>query len=725
MTRSGIPYDDTGWTFGELFNVKVVRVTDVKVLDASLEPVKGELTAPGSVTGTGSIFAINHNADPSLATLRYRFRDAQIDVAEEAFEAEGQKFNRGSFIIRGGISAADLSKATADLGLKAVGLQTAPAVQTHPAKAARVAVLHTWINTQDEGWWRLALDQIAIPYTYMNTQDVAQEANLRSRYDVILFPPVGRGAGQQIITGLPMYGNPLPWKTTELTPNIGKIDSTDDMRPGLGWQGLSNLQKFVRDGGVLVTVDDTSNFAIQFGLTAGVSVTPAQRLKITGRGPSLQVSRRRQPARLRIRGEPLDLLLGRSDLQRQQHARRPWWPRRRGRTAARDGPRHARRARPAAGAGAVRAPAAGPEGRGLAGHADSRRAAPKRHQHHPAGTAASRRVALRRRARPARRGPARRRRRDRPAPDGCRRAGRQGPRDPLLEQPDLAWRDARELLPRAECHPQPRQPQRRAQAGRALTMLLQDVKYAVRTLARTPAFTLVAVLTLALGIGATTAIFSVVHGVLMKPLPYRDPDRLANIWVDLGVGNQSLPAVSPGDFRDYQQRSRLFDSFAAGSGPSLIGATGALAASDGRETERVDVTPVSANFFSLLGVDPMLGRHFVAEEEAPGGPQVAILSHALWARRFGADQSIVGRRIQLDGLPHTVVGVMPATFNLLLPAEAFLITDAQSLEAAAIRLPPGAAAQLHALHRFRTAEAGRDIRAGAGRDGRHRPAAPA
>ena len=103
-------------------------------------------------------------------------------------------------------------------------------------------------------------------------------------------------------------------------------------------------------------------------------------------------------------------------------------------------------------------------------------------------------------------------------------------------------------------------------------MLLQDVKYAVRTLARTPGFTLVAVLTLALGIGATTAIFSVVHGVLMKPLPYRDPDRLANIWVDLGVGNQSLPAVSPGDFRDYQQRSQLFDSFAAGSGPSLNGA---------------------------------------------------------------------------------------------------------------------------------------------------------
>jgi len=194
---------------------------------------------------------------------------------------------------------------------------------------------------------------------------------------------------------------------------------------------------------------------------------------------------------------------------------------------------------------------------------------------------------------------------------------------------------------------------------------------------RAPGFTTVAVITLALGIGATTAIFSVVHGVLMKPLPYRDPGRLANIWVDLGVGNQSLPAVSPGDFRDYQQRSQLFESFAAGTGAQVIGATGALGGGNETETERVDVTPVTANFLSLLGVDPMLGRHFLSEEEAIGGPQVVILSYDLWQRRYGADRSIVGRRIVLDGVGHTVVGVMPDAFNLLLPAEAFLVTDAQ------------------------------------------------
>jgi hypothetical protein len=275
------PYDDTGWTFGELFNVKVVRVIDTKVLDAKMDLVKGDLVAGGGVSGTGTLFAINHNADPSLATLRYRFKDANIEVAEDPFEAAGQKFNRGTFLIRG-LAADVLGKAAAELGLKAVALTATPSVKTHPARAARVALMHTWLNTQDEGWWRLALDQINVPFTYISTQDVTKDGDLRGKYDVILFPPIGRAAGQQIITGQPMYGNPLPWKKTELTPNLGTHDETDDTRPGMGWEGMANLQKFVRSGGVLLAVDDTANFAVQFGFTHGVSITAAQRLKITG-----------------------------------------------------------------------------------------------------------------------------------------------------------------------------------------------------------------------------------------------------------------------------------------------------------------------------------------------------------------------------------------------------------------------------------------------------------
>ena len=97
--------------------------------------------------------------------------------------------------------------------------------------------MHTWLSTQDEGWWRLALDRLKIPYDYISTQTVARDSALRSKYDVIVFPPVGRAARPRSWRGMPMYGNPLPWKKTPLTPNLGKIDETDDMRPGSGGAG--------------------------------------------------------------------------------------------------------------------------------------------------------------------------------------------------------------------------------------------------------------------------------------------------------------------------------------------------------------------------------------------------------------------------------------------------------------------------------------------------------
>src|SRR5215207_4406356 len=205
--------------------------------------------------------------------------------------------------------------------------------------------------------------------------------------------------------------------------------------------------------------------------------------------------------------------------------------------------------------------------------------------------------------------------------------------------------------------------------------LVQDLRYTVRLLQRAPAFTAVAMLTLALGIGAATAIFSIVSGVLMRPLSYREPDRLVNLWVDFGVGAQSLPAMSPGDFKDYQARTQLFESIGAASGGNLVGATGAL--SDGGNVERVDVSTVTANFFQTVGIDPLCGRHFTTEEEATGGPPVVTLSHRLWMSRYGGDPGSVGRRIRLDGLEQTVVGVLPSTGRLWLPAEAFLVTDAQ------------------------------------------------
>jgi hypothetical protein len=275
------PYDDTGWTFPEGFAVRALRATDAKVLDVPMERVTGDIKAPGGVSGNGSIFVINHNGDNALATLRYKLgAAADVQSAEEPFDADGRRYNRGSFVIRN-VSRGDLDRLTRDLGVQAYGVAAVPNVKLHPARAARVALLHTWQNTQTEGWWRQALDFLQIPYDYISTQDVAKIATLNAKYDVILFPP-GGGNPASIIQGLPQWRNPLPWKNTPETPNIGTWAQTDDMRPGLGWQGLANLESFVKRGGVLVGVENIADFAVQFGLANGVSTNQARRGEVVG-----------------------------------------------------------------------------------------------------------------------------------------------------------------------------------------------------------------------------------------------------------------------------------------------------------------------------------------------------------------------------------------------------------------------------------------------------------
>ncbi|OOG60249.1 M14 family zinc carboxypeptidase [Rhodanobacter sp. C03] len=156
------------------------------------------------------------------------------------------------------------------------------AIDMSSGKLPRIALMHTWLDTQTEGWWRMALDKLHVPYSYISTQDVAKTSDLRAKYDVILFGPIGGVTAQQIVDGLPMWGNPMPWKTTKLTPNIGHIDSTDDIRPGLGASGLANLKQFVSSGGLLITSEDTAKFAIDTGMAPGVFVTPTHNLKVVG-----------------------------------------------------------------------------------------------------------------------------------------------------------------------------------------------------------------------------------------------------------------------------------------------------------------------------------------------------------------------------------------------------------------------------------------------------------
>ena len=192
------PYDDVGWTLGPLYNVKTVRVDDVAVLDAPMTLVKGDVTAPGGVTrlGKGAVqaYLINHNADNVLATFRFAHKDLKIQAAEKDFEAQGRKFRAGSFIIKPGDNPGDLEGVLDEAGEEARLRRRRPSpavpdVPTHEVGAPRVAVMHTWQNTQTEGWLRIALDECGIPYDYISVHAVRDNAKLRDKYDVIIFGP--------------------------------------------------------------------------------------------------------------------------------------------------------------------------------------------------------------------------------------------------------------------------------------------------------------------------------------------------------------------------------------------------------------------------------------------------------------------------------------------------------------------------------------------------------
>jgi len=272
------PYDDVGWTLGPLYNVKTVRVDDVSVLDAPMTLVKGEVEAPGGITrlgqGTVQAYLINHNADNVLASFRFAHKDLKIQAAEKEFEAQGKKFRAGSFILKPGENPRNLEGRLDEAGKKygfvVFSSPSLPDVPMHEAAVPRVAVMHTWQNTQTEGWLRVALDECGIPYEYISVHTVRDNPKLRAKYDVIIFGPSSPEA-VSIVNGV-TGANPIPWKKTPLTPNLGTEDSTDDIRGGLELEGVLHLRDFIREGGVFITLSNSSALPIQFGLAQGLSV---------------------------------------------------------------------------------------------------------------------------------------------------------------------------------------------------------------------------------------------------------------------------------------------------------------------------------------------------------------------------------------------------------------------------------------------------------------------
>ena len=277
------PYDDTGWSFPPLFDTEAVRIIDRQVLAAPMSRVEAPVRPRGGVTGGGPVFAVAQGGDDAMFSLRYALGDATVEAAAEPFRAGGRDYPRGTWLVRGiekeGLDALNRSASEAGIALETIA---APKVATRPVAKPRIALLHTWISTQTEGWWRQRLDLLKIPYSYISTQDVAADPSLAERYDVILFPPVGVGDPLRIVNGLPMWGEPMPWKTTPETPNLGKIDATDDQRPGLGFAGLDHLRRFVQQGGLLVAVEDTARLLIATGMAPGVRVANPGSLRVVG-----------------------------------------------------------------------------------------------------------------------------------------------------------------------------------------------------------------------------------------------------------------------------------------------------------------------------------------------------------------------------------------------------------------------------------------------------------
>jgi predicted permease len=218
--------------------------------------------------------------------------------------------------------------------------------------------------------------------------------------------------------------------------------------------------------------------------------------------------------------------------------------------------------------------------------------------------------------------------------------------------PGEAWRAALIELGGIE---QVKEEVRGVRVGSALEHWWKDLQYAFRSLRRTPGFSTFAVVALSLGIGASTAVFSVVDAVLLRPLPLADPDRLVCVWEENRQGGWPQQTPAPANFMDWRARNRVFTDMGALQGV-ILAITG-----EG-PPEQVEGNPVTANLFSLLGVSPVIGRHISPDEDRPGAPKVALISYGLWQRRFGGDSAVLGGDLHLDRVPHRIIGVMPPGF---------------------------------------------------------------
>jgi len=290
------PYDDTGWTFGALRNVAVHAIADTAALAQPMTPLAEDVVVRGAVADLGGRGAVLVPAttESNLIVFRYRLRDVRMFASEDTFTLADRSFPAGTVIVPlGGDLERRVRAAVESLGLRAVAVARVPGVARHELDLPRIGLMHSWTNTQNEGWVRYAFDRLGIPYTYLSTQELRDSA-LLAQVDVLVLPYVSDSA-RLVVNGLPLAGPPVPWKRSAETPNLGVYDETDDVRPGMGLAGMARLDAWVRAGGVLITEGGTASVPVDYGLARGVDIIEPRQLRARGSVVRASVRDRRSP----------------------------------------------------------------------------------------------------------------------------------------------------------------------------------------------------------------------------------------------------------------------------------------------------------------------------------------------------------------------------------------------------------------------------------------------
>ena len=271
------PYDDTGWTLDALRHVETIKVGDSSIFSKPMQMLTANASVRGTVPSSGTLI-VKHLGDWRSAVLPWKAAGARVSIAEAAFKADGVDYPAGTYIVENASNSA--RDAIASLGVAAAAAGSPITVAKHAVALPRVALMHSWLETQNEGWVRFAFEQMGIPFTYISDQQL-RRPNALDRFDVVVFPHVS-GSVPTIVNGRPMIGHTIPWKKTAAYPNLGKWDETDDIRPGMGYEGLASLRRFLEKGGVLITTGNSSQLPIAMGFNTSVSVNTTSLLNARG-----------------------------------------------------------------------------------------------------------------------------------------------------------------------------------------------------------------------------------------------------------------------------------------------------------------------------------------------------------------------------------------------------------------------------------------------------------